>query len=112
MDFLHHWWMHITGGIGVAITFLLKDKVIDMIKWFVERILPDKINALEIHEKHDDERFADIKGYIGDVKAEVIQALGQNIGYLRDDLKTERTSSEKRFEFLEKVYLDSRLHPK
>ena len=109
MGLLHVWWPHITAGITALVGFLFRDKVLDMIKWLVERIMPDHINALEKHEKHDDERFTDVKAYIGDVKAEVIQALGQNIGYLRHDLKTERASSEKRFEFLEKVYLDSRL---
>lgn len=111
MLILHDWWPHITAGLTAVIGFLFKDKVLDMIKWVVERVQPEKIKALEIHEKHDDQRFSDIKSYIGDVKADIVQALSQNIGYIREDIKTERQSTEKRVEFLEKVFLDSRLKP-
>lgn len=67
------------------------------------------VSALRNHEDDDNRRFNDIKGYIGDVKADIVQSLAQNIGYLREDIKVERQSTEKRMEFLEKVFLDSRL---
>ena len=116
MGIIHDWWPHITAFISVAATWLMREKVFTALKWLITRIMPDHINALDVHAKEDKVQFEnigrevkDVKAYIADVKADVIQALGQNIGYLRDDLKTERASSEKRFEFLEKVYLDSRL---
>lgn len=87
----------------------MRDKVMDVVKVFVERVIPNHAQALEVHEKHDDERFQDVKAYIGDVKSEVIQAISREVGYLREDTKSERVSTERRFEFLEKVYLDSRL---
>jgi tryptophanyl-tRNA synthetase len=116
MTFIYSWWPHIIASIGAIITFLFKDKVLDIIKWFLERIQPDRIKALDAHEAKDDERFdgmkdqiKDVKAYIGDVKAEVIQAMSQNIGYIREDMKEDRDASEKRVQFLEKVFLDSRL---
>lgn len=116
MSFIHQWWPHIVSAFGFILTFLFREKVLDFIKWFFDRIQPDRIKALDAHAQQDEDRFngmsediKDLKSYIGDVKADVIQTIAQNIGYIREDMKTDRIASEKRAQFLEKVFLDSRL---
>jgi len=54
---VHDWWIQFTVLIGVIWGVVSKEKVLNLIKSFIQKIIPDHFKALELHETKDDERF-------------------------------------------------------
>jgi UDP-N-acetylglucosamine transferase subunit ALG13 len=98
------WAVIITGGGGGAI-----------ITWWLTKkkrpiVQPHEIKKeLDDHKADDDKKFVEMKRMTQESESRIIDALKENIGYIREDMKTERESTEKKIAFLEKVFLDSRL---
>ena len=90
----------------------MREKVFNAIKVLVSRLIPDKINALEAHEKHDDERFDGMKSDLKELKADVkdsevrvIDAVKENVGFIMQNISDYKHSTDNRIVMLEKRML-------
>ncbi len=93
------------GGAGAIIGWWLYNREKKRIPVHAHEVKKE----LEEHKKDDDGRFDTVKGLISDSENRVVDALRENVRYIREDIKVYQASTDKRFEFLEKVFLDERL---
>lgn len=106
-----HWqWYHnLLLFLGLSPAMALK-KVRDFLFGWLKR----KVNDEDCMPRAEFEtRIAgitkDLKDQVAYSENRILDALKDNIGNIRQDAKTEREFTEKRLQFLEKVFLDSRL---
>ena len=98
MNILHDWWPHITLALSGIYAWIQKEKVFNTLKWLLGRVMPDHINALDAHAKEDKFQFDAIRGEVKDSEVRIVEAMKENIGYLREDFRDYRASTDKRFD--------------
>lgn len=112
-QFHWQWWHTLFAFFGLS-PFAAFKRVRHFLFGWIKRKTEETINGEYVTRTDFENRMKtlhdDMKGRVSDSENRILDALKENVGYLREDIKTERESTEKRVQFLEKVFLDSRLN--
>lgn len=110
MQFLHNFWIHITGAISLILGWLFKDKIGDIVKSLFNWLFKDHSAALQKHEEDDKQRFEDIKSQISQSEERIIRANDSTKTDIMMAVNRLSESTDRRLILMEKVFLDSRLN--
>lgn len=101
------WWHSLWGLLLTPLTFKrVRDFLFGWLKKKIDREDCMPRNEFEMRIKNITD---DLKDRVSETEDRILSAFKENIGNLREDAKAETSRTDKRLEFLEKVFLDSRL---
>lgn len=106
-----HWqWWHIAlGFLGLTPGMAFKKVREFLFGWLKRKVEEEDCMPRAEFEDRIKGITDDLKGRVTESEGRILEALKDNVSIIREDQKTEREFTEKRLQFLEKVFLDSRL---